>query len=162
MARALKSRIVKLERDNGDTDGDAFYLLWVSPGENHATALAGAKRRSKCPEGVPIYCAEWKAPENFTWRGRALGPRPPSRLTNQRRLSEDEVAVLFEAIGDDYESSGLSSGDPLSHDVGSDAARKMTDRELIGAILSASDNLIWSPGHATPSRAKLNDRTDRL
>ena len=76
----------------------SFYLLWVEPGEDRAMALAAAHRHGKCPADVPICCAEWKAPESFTRRGRILGQRPRSRVTNQRRLSEDEVAVLFEAI----------------------------------------------------------------
>lgn len=74
-------------------------------------------------------------------------------VINQRRLSEDEVAVLNEAICGDYETSGLSSGDALSEDARSDPARKMTDRELIGAILASRDDLIWSPGYyATPMK----------
>jgi hypothetical protein len=53
------------------------------------------------------------------------------------RLSEDEVAVLFEAICDDLESSGFSSSANSSDDVHMQY-RKMTDRELIGVILTSS------------------------
>ena len=106
-----------------------------------AAALAAAHRQGKCPADVPIYCAEWKAPGRFTHR--VLGPQPGSRVTNQRRLSEDEVAVLFEAIGDDLDSIGFSPR-PNTSDDGSEQQRmrhqnpedKMTDRELVGVILS--------------------------
>ena len=74
------------------------------------------------------------------WRGRVLGPRPRSRLTNQRRISDDEVAVLFEAICDDLESSGFSSSSSASDDVrGQHRMCEMTDRELIGVILTSKD-----------------------
>ena len=137
MARALESRIAKLEKgDRGTDDGGPFYLLWVDPGEDRAMALAAAHRQGKCPADVPIYCAEWKAPESFTRRGRILGQRPRSRVTNQRRLSEDEVAVLSESICDDIDSIGfpppLNSGD----DGKQNPAARMTDRELVGEILS--------------------------
>ena len=138
MARALESRIAKLEKgDRGTDDGGPFYLLWVEPGEDRAMALAAAHRQGKCPADVPICCAEWKAPESFTRRGRILGQRPRSRVTNQRRLSEDEVAVLFESICDDLNSSGFSPSPCSGDDVrGEERLRRITDRELIGAILS--------------------------
>jgi hypothetical protein len=144
MARALVSRIAKLEKgDRGTNDGGPFYLLWVEPGEDRAMALAAFQTQGKCPADVPIYCAEWKAPERFTRCGRVLEPQPRSRVTNQRRLSEDEVAVLFEAIGDDLDSIGFSPR-PNTSDDGSEQQRmrhqnpedKMTDRELVGVILS--------------------------
>ena len=85
MARALVSRIAKLEKgDRGTNDGGPFYLLWVEPGEDRAMALAAFQTQGKCPADVPIYCAEWKAPESFTRRGRILGQRPRSRVTNQQ------------------------------------------------------------------------------
>jgi hypothetical protein len=137
MARALESRIAKLEKgDRGTDDGGPFYLLWVEPGEDRAMALAAAQRQGKCPADVPIYCAEWKAPERFT--RRVLEPQPRSRLTTQRRLSEDEVAVLFEAIGDDLDSSGFSPSPNPGDDVrGEERLLRMTDRELVGAILTS-------------------------
>ena len=65
---------------------------------------------------------------------------PRSRLTNQRRISEDEVTVLFEAIGDDLESSGFSSSASASDDVREQYGLcEMTNRELIGAILTSKD-----------------------
>ena len=140
--RALESRIAKLEKGDRETnDGGPFYLLWVWPGEDRAAALAAAHRQGKCPADVPIYCAEWKAPGRFTHR--VLGPQHRSRVTNQRRLSEDEVAVLFEAIGDDLDSIGFPPR-PNTSDDGSERQRmrqqnpedKMTDRELVGVILS--------------------------
>jgi hypothetical protein len=143
MARALESRIAKLEKDAGGTDDGVFYLLWVSPGEDRAMALAAFQTQNKCPVDVPIYCVEWKAPESFTRCGRVLEPQPRSRVTNQRRLSDDEVAVLFGAIGDDFESSGFSpnpsSGDDVSEQQRGEQnhADQMTDRELVGVILSA-------------------------
>ena len=139
MARALEYRIAKLEKgDRGADDGGPFSLLWVEPGEDRAMALAAAHRQGKCPADVPICCAEWKAPESFTRRGRILGQRPRSRVTNQRRLSEDEVAVLFESICDDLDSSGFSPSPYSCDDVrGEKRLCRMTDRELIGAILSS-------------------------
>jgi hypothetical protein len=142
MVRALETRIAKLEKGDRETnDGGPFYLLWVEPGEDRAAALAAAHRQGKCAADGPIYCAEWKAPGRFTHR--VLGPQPRSRVTNQRRLSEDEVAVLFEAIGDDLDSIGFSPR-PNTSDDGSEQQRmrqqnpedKMTDRELVGVILS--------------------------
>jgi len=80
MARALVSRIAKLEKgDRGTNDGGPFYLLWVEPGEDRAMALAAFQTQGKCPADVPIYCAEWKAPERFTRCGRVLEPQPRSR-----------------------------------------------------------------------------------
>jgi hypothetical protein len=139
MVRALETRIAKLEKGDRETnDGGPFYLLWVEPGEDRAAALAAAHRQGKCAADGPIYCAEWKAPGRFTHR--VLGPQPGSRVTNQRRLSEDEVAVLFE---DDLDSIGFSPR-PNTSDDGSEQQRmrhqnpedKMTDRELVGVILS--------------------------
>ena len=99
-------------------------------------ALAAAHRQGKCPADVPICCAEWKAPEPLTRRGRILGQRPRSRVTNQRRLSEDEVAVLFESIGDDLDSIGFPPPLNSGNDGKQNPAARMTDRELVGAILS--------------------------
>ena len=150
MARALESRIAKLEKgDRGTEDGGPFYLLWIEPGEDRAMALAAAHRHGSLAD-VPIYCAEWKAPESFTRRGRILGQRPRSRVTNQRRLSEDEVAVLSESICDDFDSSGFSPSPYSGDDVrGEERLRRMTDRELVGKILSGG-------GPAT-LRASLRD-----
>ena len=64
---------------------------------------------------------------------------PRSRLTNQRHISEDEVAVLFEAICRDLESSGFSSSSSASDDVRDQQFNEMTDRELIGVILTSKD-----------------------
>jgi hypothetical protein len=135
MARALESRIAKLEKgDRGTDDGGPFYLLWVEPGEDRAMALAAAHRQGKCPADVPIYCAEWKALGRFTHR--VLGPQPRSRVTTQRRLSEDEVAVLSESICDDLDSIGFSPN-PNSGERGEqNLADLMTNRELVGVILS--------------------------
>jgi hypothetical protein len=144
MARALGSRIAKLEKgDRGTDDGDPFYLLWVKPGVDRVAALVAAHRQGKCPADVPIYCAEWKAPESFTRSGRILGQRPRSRVTNQGRLSEDEVAVLSEAICDDLISIGFPRNSSFGDDVGEqqrgeqNLADLMTNRELIGVILSS-------------------------
>ena len=84
------------------------------------------------------YCAEWKPAKPFVRNGRTLGPQPRSRLTNQRRISEDEVAVLFEAICHDLELSGFSSSSRASDDV-RDQQRvcEMTNRELIGIMLTS-------------------------
>ena len=69
-----------------------------------------------------------------------LGPRPRSRLTDQRRISDDEEAVLFEAICDDLESSGFSSSSSASDDVREQQLMcEMSDRELIGVILTSKD-----------------------
>ena len=88
------------------------------------------------PADVPIYCAEWKALGSFTHR--VVGPQPRSRVTTQRRLSEDEVAVLFESICDDLDSSGFSPSPYSGDDVrGEERLRRMTDRELVGKILSS-------------------------
>ena len=154
MARALESRIAKLEKgDRGTDDGGPFYLLWVEPGEDRAMALAAAHRQGKCPADVPIYCAEWKAPESFTRRGRILGQRPRSRVTNQRRLSEDEVAVLFKSICDDLNSSGFSPSPNSGDDVrGEERLRRMTDRELVGEILSGGG----------PARRRVTDWPARI
>jgi hypothetical protein len=158
MARALESRIAKLEKgDRGTDDGGPFYLLWVEPGEDRAMALAAVHRPGICPADVPIYCAEWKAPESFTRHGRILGQRPRSRVTNQRRLSEDEVAVLSESISDDLDSIGFSPN-PNSGERGEkNLAVLMTDRELIGAILSGGSPApaILSGGGPAPLGASL-------
>jgi hypothetical protein len=128
--------------DRGTDDDGPFYLLWVEPDEDRAAVLAAADRQGKCPADVPIDCAEWKAPETFTRRGRILGQRPRSRVTNQRRLSEDEVAVLFEAICDDLDSIGFSrnpsSGDDVSEQQRGEqnTAHLMTNRERVGVVLS--------------------------
>jgi hypothetical protein len=47
MARALESRIAKLEKgDRGTDDGRPFYLLWVSPGEDRAKPWLPFKRKA--------------------------------------------------------------------------------------------------------------------
>ena len=72
--------------------------------------------------------------------GRVLGPRPRSRLTDHQRISDDEEAVLFEAICADLELSGFSSSSSASDDVRDQQFMcEMTNRELIGAILTSKD-----------------------
>src|SRR6516164_844313 len=135
--RALQTRVEKLERGNaGDGDAQPFYILWVTAGTDRVAALDELRASGKITADVPAYCAEWKPPN----RGRVLGPRPRSRLTNQRHISEDEVAVLFEAICRDLESSGFSSNSSASDDVRDQQLNQMTDRELIGVILKSWNN----------------------
>ena len=138
--RALQTRVQKLERGKaGDGNAQPFYILWVPAGADRVAALDELRASGKITADVPAYCAEWKPP-NGCWRGRVLGPRPRSRLTNQRRISDDEEAVLFEAICDDIESSGFSSSSSASDDV-RDQQRmcEMSNRELIGVILTSKD-----------------------
>ena len=131
MARFLQSKLEKLERGKGTiADALPFYILWVPADADRVAALDEFRASGKIAADVPAYCAEWKR------RGRVLGPRPRSRLTNQRRISEDEVAVLLEAICNDFESSGFSSSSSASDDVRDQQLMcEMTDRELIGVIL---------------------------
>ena len=137
--RALQTRVQKLERGNaGDADAKPFYILWVPAGADRVAALDELRASGKITADVPAYCAEWKPP-NGCWRGRVLGPSPRSRLTNQRHISEDEVAVLFEAICRDLESSGFSFDSSASDDVRDQQLNEMTDRELIGVILTSKD-----------------------
>ena len=133
--RALQTRVQKLERGKaGDGNAQPFYILWVPAGADRVAALDELRASGKITADVPVYCAEWK-PLNGCWR-RVLGPRPRSRLTNQRRISEDEVAVLFEAICHDLELSDFSSSSSASDDVRDQQLMcEMTDRELIGVIL---------------------------
>jgi hypothetical protein len=133
--------VEKLERGNaGDGDAQPFYILWVTAGADRVAALDGLRASGKIAADVPAYCAEWKPPN----RGRVLGPRPRSRLTDQRHISEEEVAVLFEAICDDLESSGFSSNSSASDDVRDQQLNAMTDRELIGVILNSPIEMLVS------------------
>ena len=143
--RALQTRVEKLERGNaGDGDAKSFYILWVPAGADRVAALDELRASGKIAADVPVYCAEWKPP-NGCWRDRVLGPRPRSRLTNQRHISEDEVAVLFEAICRDLESSGFSSNSNASDDVrGQQRMCEMTNRELIGVILKSPIDMLVS------------------
>jgi hypothetical protein len=54
------------------------------------------------------------------------------------------VAVLFEAICDDLESSGFSSNSSASDDVRDQQFNEMTDRELIGVILKSPIDMLVS------------------
>ena len=137
--RALQTRVQRLERGKaGDGNAQPFYILWVPAGADRVAALDELRASGKITADVPAYCAEWK-PLNGCWR-RVLGPRPRSRLTNQRRISEDEVAVLFEVICHDLESSGFSSSSSASDDVRDQQLMcEMTDRELIGVVLTSKD-----------------------
>ena len=139
--RALQTRVQKLERGKaGDGNAQPFYILWVSAGADRVAALDELRASGKITADVPVYCAEWKPP-NGCWR-RVLGPRPRSRLTNQRRISEDEVAVLFEVICHDLELSGFSSSSSASDDVRDQQLMcEMTDRELIGVILKSPNDI---------------------
>ena len=136
--RALQTRVQKLERGKaGDGNAQPFYILWVPAGADRVAALDELRASGKIAADVPAYCAEWKPAKPFVRNGR-LGPQPRSRLTNQRRISEDEVAVLFEAICRDLELSGFSSSSRASDDV-RDQQRvcEMTNRELIGIMLTS-------------------------
>ena len=137
--RALQTRVQKLERGKaGDGNAQPFYILWVPAGADRVAALDELRASGKITADVPAYCAEWKPP-NGCWR-RVLGPRPRSRLINQRRISDDEEAVLFEAICDDIELSGFSSSSSASDDVRDQQFMcEMSDRELIGVILTSKD-----------------------
>ena len=142
--RALQTRVQKLERGNaGDGDAQPFYILWVPAGADRVAALNGLRASGKIAADVPAYCAEWKPP-NGCWRDRVLGPRPRSRLTDQRHISEDEVAVLFEAICRDLESSGFSFDSSASDDIRDQQLNEMTNRELIGAILKSPIDMLVS------------------
>ena len=114
-------------------------LLWVPAGADRVAALEELRASGKITADVPAYCAEWKHP-NGRWRDRVLGPRPRSRLTNQRHISDEEVAVLEKAICHDLESSGFSSNSSASDDVRDQQLNEMTDRELIGVILKSWNN----------------------
>ena len=139
--RALRTRVEKLERGSaGDGDAKPFYILWVPAGADRVAALEELRASGKIAADVPAYCAEWKPPN----RGRVLGPRPRSRLTNQHHISEDEVAVLCEAICRDFESSGFSSNSSASDDVRDQQLNAMTDRELIGVILNSPIEMLVS------------------
>ena len=107
----------------------------VPAGTDRVAALEELRASGKITADVPAYCAEWKPP-NDRWRSRVLGPSPRSRLTNQRHISEDEVAVLFEAICRDLEWSGFSSNSSASDDVRDHRFNEMTDRELLGIMLA--------------------------
>jgi hypothetical protein len=127
--------VEKLERGNAG----AFYILWVPAGADRVAALEELRASGKITADVPAYCAEWKRP------GRVLGPRPRSRLTNQRHISDEEVAVLEKAICRDFESSGFSSNSSANDDVrGQQRMCQMTDRELIGAILQSPIDMLVS------------------
>ncbi|MGA9513742.1 MAG: hypothetical protein WBV51_09275, partial [Pseudolabrys sp.] len=82
-------------------DALPFYILWVPAGADRASGKIGAD--------VPAYCAEWKKSKNFVRCGRALGPVGRSRLTNHERITDDEKAVLWDAIGSDARQLGFSS-----------------------------------------------------
>ena len=139
--RALRTRVEKLERGSaGDGDAKPFYILWVTAGTDRVAALEELRASGKITADVPVYCAEWKPPN---WRGRVLGPRPRSRLTNQRHISDEEVAVLEKAICHDLGSSGFSSNSSASDDVCDRQLNEMTNRELIGVILTSSAQGIW-------------------
>ena len=128
--RALRTRVEKLERGNaGDGDAKPFYILWVTAGTDRVAALDELRASGKITADVPAYCAEWKPPNGCRWRGRVLGPRPRSRLTNQRHISDEEVAVLEKAICHDFESSGFSSNSSASDDVRDQQLNEMTNRE---------------------------------
>ena len=140
--RALQTRVQKLERDSGDAQ--LFYILWVPAGADRVAALDDLRANGKIAADVPAYCAEWKPPKGC-WRGRVLGPRPRSRLTNQRHISDEEVAVLEKAICRDFKSSGFSSNSSASDDVrGQLRMCEMTNRELIGAILKSPIDMLVS------------------
>jgi hypothetical protein len=139
--RALQTRVQKLERGKaGDGNAQPFYILWVPAGADRVAALDQLRASGKIAADVPAYCAEWKLTGRLVRTGRTLAPMPRSRLTSQRRISEDEVAVLFEAIRADLESSGFSSSSSASDDVRDQQFMcEMTNRELIGAILTSKD-----------------------
>ena len=139
--RALQTRVQKLERDSGDAQ--LFYILWVPAGADPVAALDELRASGKITADIPAYCAEWKPPKGC-WRGRVLGPRPRSRLTNQRHISEDEVAVLEKAICRDFKSSGFSSNSSASDDVRDQQLNEMTTRELIGVILKSPIDMLVS------------------
>ena len=139
--RALQTRVQKLERGKaGDGNAQPFYILWVPAGADRVAALDELRASGKITADVPAYCAEWKPIERLVRNGLPFSPMPRSRLTNQQRLSEDEVTVLFEAIGYDLQSSGFSSSANSSDDAYDQHGMcKMTNRELVGAILSSSE-----------------------
>ena len=139
--RALRTRVEKLERGSaGDGDAKPFYILWVPAGTDRVAALDELRASGKITADIPAYCAEWKG----RWRDCVLGPRPRSRLTNQRHISDEEVAVLEKAICHDLGSSGFSSNSSASDDVhGQQRMCEMTNRELIAAILTSSAQGIW-------------------
>jgi len=136
--------VQKLERGNaGDGDAKPFYILWVPAGADRVAALDELRASGKITADVPAYCAEWKLP-NDRWRDRVLGLRPRSRLTNQRHISDEEVAVLEKAICRDLKSSGFSSNSSASDDVRGEQLNKMTNRELIGVILKSPIDMLVS------------------
>jgi hypothetical protein len=144
--RALQTRVQKLERRSGVAQ--SFYILWVPAGADRVAALDQLRASGKITADVPAYCAEWNPAKPFMRNGRTLGPQPRSRLTNQRGISDDEVAVLSKAICDDLESSGFSFSSSASDNVRGQPCNRemmdrMTDRELIGIMLTSRSE--WRP-----------------
>ena len=156
--RALRTRVEKLERGSGgDANAQPFYILWVPAGADRAAALAELRTSGEIPADVFAYCAEWKPIERLVRNCLPFSPMPRSRLTNQQRLSEGEVDVLFKAICHDLESSGFSSNSSASDDVrGQQRMCEMTDRELIGAILTSADvdDVLLGWRHAADARPR--------
>ena len=133
MARALESKIAKLENDHKGTRGNAFYLLWVVPGEDRVSALERARQQCKFNDDLAAYCAEWTGND----------PCPRSRLTYPEYLSDNETKLLFNALADDPRVQEAARSD-TDHDPEIDEreqevqrrrAGHLTDRELIGAVI---------------------------
>ena len=103
--RGLQTRVQKLERGKaGDGNAQPFYILWVPAGADRVAALDQLRASGEIAADVPAYCAECGESGAVACSARC----PRSRLTDQQRISDDEEAVLFEAICDDIKSSGFS------------------------------------------------------
>ena len=143
MMRNLAGRLEKLEKGTDGGEVKPFYLLWVTPGSDRKAALAELRSSGRLTPDVSVYCAEWKTPECYSRRNQKLGSQPRSRLTTHDRLSDDEAAVLFDAICDDAQTR-LMAGEPKDRlysgldEVDRGRVAKMTDRELMGAIICSS------------------------
>ncbi len=137
MRSGLKAKVERLERHGTGNGADViFYLLWVAPGTDRASALAACHERGDIPDNTPSYCAEWKLPENYRYRNHVLGPMPESRLTSSELMDEDEEAVVWESLGDDIEAMGLLKKPSTVEAYARTKASEMTDRQLIGAIIA--------------------------
>ncbi len=157
MARALKARIVKLEKDGRGTEENAFYLLWVAPGEDRVSALERARQQGKFNDGLPAYCAEWTGD----------GPRPRSRLTYPGHLSDQETKLLFDALADDpcvqevakRGADDVAATDGREREVQRRRVVELTNRELIGAVMGLfGDAQAGQSSKGSKIAAKKNSR----
>lgn len=140
MQRQLSARIDRLER-NGGGRGEAFFLLWLRPGEDGEAAVRRERDARRDLAGVPVYVFKW------------TDDQPPlARWTTIDGVTDAEVGKMADGICEAAIRAGMDPKGGGPFDIS-----YLTDRELVA---TAMEPLAVAPTAALPGAHLLPQREE--